>query len=338
MPLAVPVLEHREGSELRIGFAGAGYIAGIHAQGLAALPGVRIAAVHDADAARANELAAAHGAAAVPSYEALLGACDAVYVCAPNVHHADMAVAALEAGLHVFSEKPAATSPADARRVAQAAARAKGVYQLGFNKRYAAVYVELKRRIDEGRLAPRWAHMKMNRGELLKPAWVGDVSHTGGYLYETPIHLLDMACWLFGPAAEVVCRAGRNSGEQLDDFAMVLTFASGLATTLTSSAHATWLFPYERVEVYGEHAIAVTEEMERVTFQHGLEAQPETVDVSELPVPERWGYAGEDAAFVAAVRGERDPRAAGAAEGLASVELADACYRAAESGLPVRLA
>jgi myo-inositol 2-dehydrogenase/D-chiro-inositol 1-dehydrogenase len=320
---------------LRVGFAGGGFIAGVHAGVLGALPGARAAAVFEPDGARAEAFAAATGARAVPSFEALLEGCDAVYVCAPNARHADFAVAALEAGLHVFSEKPMATSPEDACRVREAAARSRGVYQVGFNKRFAPVYRALKERIEAGELTPRWAHMKMNRGELRQPPWVADPAQTGGFLYETPVHLLDLACWLFGPAREVVCRA-RSCSDQLDDFAMLLTFASGLTATFASCAHATWLFPFERIEVYGDHATAVTEEMERVTFQLGLDAEAWTRDASALPVPERWGYAAEDAAFLAAVRGEAPP-AVDAGAGERAVLLVDACYRAAASGAPVRL-
>jgi myo-inositol 2-dehydrogenase/D-chiro-inositol 1-dehydrogenase len=272
----------------------------------------------------------------VPSFEALLEEVDVLYICAPNAFHADMAISALEADRHVFSEKPIATSVGDARRVRQATERSRSVYQVGFNKRFAPAYLELKRRIDAGVLTPRWASLKMNRGELQQPAWVGDESLTGGFLHETPIHILDLSCWLFGTPCEVVCRAAASRSAQLDDFAMLLTFESGVTATLCSSAHATWLYPFERVEVYGDHTTAVTEEMDRVTFQLGLENEPETFDVHELGVPERWGYAAEDAAFLAAVRGEREP-AVSAAVGDRAAVLVDACYRAAASGAPVTL-
>lgn len=321
---------------LRIGFIGAGFIAGVHAGVLASRPDVRVAAVVEPDSARARSFAAEHGARAVPGLEALLEESDAVYICAPNALHAELAVAALAAGKHVFSEKPMATSPADGRRVREAAARARCVYQIGFNKRFAPSYRTLKARIETGELTPRWADLKMNRGELRQPAWVADPARTGGYLYETPIHLLDLAVWLFGPLGEVVCRARQTCSQQLDDFAMLLTFASGLTATLCSSAHTTWLYPFERVEVYGEHAIAVGEEMERITFQLALEAEPETLDVAHLPMPVRWGYAAENEAFLSAVRGE-GPVEVGAEEGLRAVEIVDACYRAAETGEAVRL-
>jgi predicted dehydrogenase len=45
---------------------------------------------------------------------------------------------------------------------------------------------------------PHSAHVKMNRGELLNPEWVGDPKVTGGFLYETTIHMFDMMRFLFG--------------------------------------------------------------------------------------------------------------------------------------------
>jgi myo-inositol 2-dehydrogenase/D-chiro-inositol 1-dehydrogenase len=44
---------------------------------------------------------------------------------------------------------------------------------------------------------------------------------------------------------------------QLDDFSMLYSFPSGMKATFTTVAHATWLFPFERVEVYGDHATMV---------------------------------------------------------------------------------
>ena len=320
----------------KVGFAGAGFIAGVHADALAALSDLRIAAVFDPDGTRAEAFAARTGARAVPSFEALLEEVDAVYLCTPNALHAELAIAALEAGRHVFSEKPMAISPAEAGRVRAAAARAEGVYQVGFNRRFAPVYRALKDRIEAGELTPRWAHLKMNRGELERPAWVADGALTGGFLYETPIHFLDLTSWLFGPLREVVCRAAANCSQQLDDFAMLLTFQSGLTATFCTSAHTTWLFPFERMEVYGDHAMGVTEELDRLTVQLGLDATPSVIDVSERSMPERWGFVAESEAFLAAVRGEQPP-AVGAEGGTRAVEAVDACYRAAETGQPVRV-
>jgi Predicted dehydrogenases and related proteins len=284
--------------------------------------------VIDPDLHRVTMFALDTGAKVVPSLDDLLGDVDALYICTPNALHADVAIHALDAGVSVFSEKPMATSIESARAVLDAAARARGVYQAGFNRRFAGVYRELKHRIATGDVVPASALLKMNRGELQRPAWTGDPLMTGGFLYETPIHMLDLVRHLFGDPVEVVCRARATAYDQLDDFSLLFTFASGMSAVLATSAHATWLYPFERVEVYGDHASIVTEEMERITFATGIGQAAVTLDFAQQPRDERWGYIEEDGRFVDAMCGVGEP-AVGASEAFATTELVERCYAAA---------
>jgi myo-inositol 2-dehydrogenase/D-chiro-inositol 1-dehydrogenase len=319
---------------VRVGFAGAGHIAGVHAGILARDRRVRVSAAFDPDVGRLAAFAETTGAETTASFDDLLTSVDAVYICTPNALHAEMARRALDAGLHVFSEKPMATSLADARAVADAARRGRGLYQLGFNRRYASVYKELKRLLDSGELTAFSALLKMNRGELRSPAWTGDPAISGGFLYETPIHMLDLARHLFGEPVDVVCRGRAAVYDQADDFSMLLSFTSGTTAALVTNAHATWHPPFERVEVYGDHATAVTEEMERITIVGGLGQAPRVVDASGEPFEERWGYVEEDGAFVDAIRGE-GPVSVGVEEGLRTTELVARCHDAVkEEGWP----
>ncbi len=317
---------------LRIGFAGAGFIAGVHAGVLARDPRVRVHAVIDPDLQRVTAFALATGATVVPSLEDLLGEIDALYICTPNALHADAAAHALDAGVSVFSEKPMATSLDAARAVLAAASRPGAIYQAGFNRRFAGVYRELKHRISSGDVVPTSALLKMNRGELQRPAWTGDPLLTGGFLYETPIHMLDLVRHLFGAPTEVVCRARATVYDQLDDFSMLFGFESGVSAVLATSAHATWLFPFERVEVYGEHASIVTEEMERITFAAGIGQAALTLDFAQQPRDERWGYIEADGRFVDAICGVGES-AVSAAEAFATSELVERCYAAARQAV-----
>ncbi len=322
---------------VKLGFLGAGFISNVHADILLKQEGVAIGAVVDAERERAAALADRTGAKVCPSLQAMLESVDAVFIAPPNALHAEAALAALAAGVHVFCEKPMATSLEDAHRVREAAAAARVAYQIGFNRRFAPTYRFLKGLVESGELTPRWAQIKMNRGELQKPSWVADPSVSGGFLYESTIHLLDMARWLFGEAQEVVCRAARGCcDDQLDEFAAIISFASGVTATLCSCAHATWLFPFERLEVFGDHAAAVAEEMERVTYCPGLDRAAVTHDQAHLPMPEKWGYVEEDVLFLKAMAGEIPP-AVSAEDGYRAVELVEACYRSARTGQPVRL-
>ncbi|MBM3725688.1 MAG: Gfo/Idh/MocA family oxidoreductase [Acidobacteria bacterium] len=309
-------------SKVRIGFIGAGYIAGVHRSSLAADDRVEITAVYDTELTRGGSLA-------VPGLSELLDRVDAVYITAPNTSHARLALECIEAGRHVFCEKPLATSMEDARQVLTAARQSKSVFQVGFNRRFAKVYKRL-REVILARPA-RCAHVKMNRGELLKPSWTADRSVTGGFLFETPIHMFDMMRFQFGEVAAVTARQSRT-----DDFSLLVEFASGLHATFVTSAHASWYFPYERLEVFGEYCTVETLEMERIAYRLDLAAETISEDFSAYPMEERFGFAEEDRLFVDAVLGHREP-AVTALDGYRAVELASATYESARLGCRVEI-
>jgi len=322
---------------LKAGIVGAGFIGRIHALNLKRDPRVELVGIADVIPAAAARLGAEVGARSLNGLRALIDAgAQAVYICTPNAQHVDPVVEALGAGLHVFSEKPMATSLEGAKTIREAASRASGVYQLGFNRRFANVYRFARQRIEDGRLQPRLAQLKHNRGELQQPPWTGDPSITGGYLYETPVHLFDMGRFLFGDVATVTGHARQSVYSEPDGFVMLFTFKSGVVASLTSVAHTSWLFPYERVEIYGPHSTIVTEELERAWFSPGTRDQVEAIDCFHMPFEEKWGYVEEDRLFVDAALGERQP-AVGAEDGYRATELVEAVYRAARGGQPVSL-
>lgn len=322
---------------VKVGILGAGFIGRIHAVVLKRDPRVELVGVADVVPAAAARLATEMGTRALDGLPALIDAgAQAVWICTPNSMHVEPVTQGLAAGLHVFSEKPMATSLEGARAIREAAARARGIYQIGFNRRFANVYRFAKQRIEDGRLVPRLAQMKHNRGELKQPPWTGDPSVTGGYLYETPVHLFDMGRFLFGDVAEISGAARQSVYEEPDGFVMLFAFRSGVVASVTSVAHTSWLFPYERVEVYGDHCTIVTEELERASFSPGMREQVEAIDCFHMAFEQKWGYVEEDRLFVDAVLGERPP-AVTADDGYRATELVEATYRAARSGAPVRL-
>ncbi|MDQ7850383.1 MAG: Gfo/Idh/MocA family oxidoreductase [Armatimonadota bacterium] len=322
---------------VRVGILGAGFIGRVHALNLRRDPRVELVGVADVVPGAAQRLAAEVESTPMGSLAELLDrGIDAVYVCTPNVQHVEPVLQALGAGVHVFSEKPMATSLRGAWEIRQAAGASRGVYQLGFNRRFARVYRFLKGLIAQGRLVPLLAQMKHNRGELQQPPWTGDPTVTGGYLYETPVHLFDMGRFLFGEVLEVSGVARQSVYNELDGFVMLFRFASGVAASVTSVAHTSWFFPYERVEVYGPHQTAVTEELERAWFSPEVRGQVEAIDCFQMPFEDKWGYGEEDRRFIDAVLGEAPPPVT-AEDGYRATELVEAVYQAARTGAAVPL-
>src|SRR5438552_1516549 len=128
---------------VRVGIVGGGNMGATHARDLMADARVQIVGVADVVRAKAEALARETGARAFERVEA-------VYVTTPNTKHPPAVLAALARDVHVFCEKPMATSLADARRLREAARRSRGIYQVGHNRRFAPAYRFLKQRIAEG--------------------------------------------------------------------------------------------------------------------------------------------------------------------------------------------
>ena len=322
-------------NKIKIGIIGTGYIAGVHASVLARDERVQLTAVYDAVPEPAERLAGAHNATAVATTLELLERCDAVFITTPNTQHVSLAIAAIETGKHVFCEKPLATNVADAQAVFEKANDSEKIFQVGHNRRFAPVYAELKRLLSET-YTPHSAHVKMNRGELLKPDWTGNPEITGGFLYETPIHMFDMMRFLFGEVESVHAIGSKHEYNEVDDFSVLMKFANGMHATLATAADASWLFPFERVEVFCHHATLVTREMESLTCSTNLEGYFNQQSMQQLSKEEKWGYAQEDRAFIDSIVNNSPPLVT-AHDGLMSVELANAVYESVKSDMPIKI-
>ena len=320
----------------KIGIVGAGGIGTIHAAILAKDARVTLHRFFDEDTARAQTMATRFNGKTARSLEELLEECDAVYVCTPNTTHAEIAMKVLEAGKHIFCEKPFALNLESAGKLRDRAVRSRLVYQVGHNRRFAPVYKTLRSAIDSNELRPLSVHAKMNRGELVNPPWVWNASLTGGFLYETPVHMFDLMTFFFGKVEWVEVAARAHEHGELDDFSILIGFQSGLQATMKTFAHASWHFPFERFEVYGMHSTYETFEMERISFTNGLETRTNSYDFSLAPMPEKWGYIEEDRLFVDALEG-KSPAPVTADDGYNVVELIEACYSSARKGARVHL-
>jgi myo-inositol 2-dehydrogenase/D-chiro-inositol 1-dehydrogenase len=195
--------------------------------------------------------------------------------------------------------------------------------------------VELKRMLSETH-TPHSAHVKMNRGELLKPEWTGNPDITGGFLYETPIHMFDLMRFLFGEVESLHAIGTRHEYNEVDDFSVLLKFASGMHATLATAADASWLFPFERVEVFCHHTTLVTREMESLTSSSNLEGNFAQQSMQQLPREEKWGYLQEDRAFIDSIVNNSPPLVT-ARDGLMSVEIANAVYESVRSQAAVTI-
>ena len=184
--------------KIRFAVIGLGWFGEKHCEALAAIPNVELAAVCTRTKTRLHEIAARFnvGIASTDYRELLAGdAVDAVSIVTMWDQHTAPAIAALQAGKHVFLEKPMASTLADCRAIVDAAERAAGALMVGhicrFNPRYAAARQEIAAgRI--GRIVSLYARRNI-------PASVTpDILNKIGPIVGDGVHDTDLMLWYTG--------------------------------------------------------------------------------------------------------------------------------------------
>ena len=266
---------------LRLGVIGVGNVVrSLHLQTLRRLPDCTVAAVAEADPGRRAEAARLlPGAAVVPGWQELLAgsAVDAVLVCLPGPHQVDAAVAALESGLHVYVEKPIATSLAGAGAVLEAWRRAGTVGMAGLNYRLHPHYRRAREVVRSGRLGRVVAARTVFSipASVAQPSWKGARESGGGVLYDLGSHHADLVRFVLGQEVSSV-HAGLRSQRGDDDTAAVeLTLADG---TLVQSLLSLSAVDEERFEVYGSEGKLTVDR----TYALDVEVRPATRERDRL--------------------------------------------------------
>jgi predicted dehydrogenase len=200
-------------------------------------------------------------------YEAVLDAdVEAVFVCTPNRFSPDVVVAALDAGKHVFCEKPPGRTVQDIERMMQAERRNRGrVLKFGFNHRYHFGIMEAKKIVDERKYGEvLWVRGVYGKAEwaAYPSAWRADPAMVGGgILLDQGIHLLDLFRYFCGEFAEIksMCTTAHPDSPLEDNAFALLRTDEGRIAMLHSSANQ-WKHRFT-LEIFMEDGYVIVDGM-----------------------------------------------------------------------------
>lgn len=199
---------------LRAAVIGLGSVAPMHTTALVALD-IPIAAVCDKDAARAHEYANTLSAPfhsnprIFTDCRAMLeaGGFDVLHICLPHFLHAPVAIAALEAGIHVLCEKPVATTVSDAQAMLAAAKKNNRVLSIVFQNRFNPGAVLIKNELPHlGTPVSGWLRVNWHRAAPYYTScdWRGRIAAAGGgVLINQSIHTFDLMNYFLGEPKRV---------------------------------------------------------------------------------------------------------------------------------------
>lgn len=265
---------------VRIGIVGTGGMANGHAGQFRRMPRVKLTACCDIDRQRAEEFAARHEIPHVFTSPLALfdsGLVDGISNVTPDTVHADVAIAAAHAGLHILSEKPLAMNVEEGRAMVRAVRKAGVVNLVNFSFRDSSALQECARRIAagdigrvmhvEGSYLQAWLPSKVWGDWRTRTAflWRLSTQHGSmGTLGDIGCHLLDGVAFVGGDIAEISCRLenfhkgvprnrmGEYRLDANDSFSATLLFRDGGLGVAHATRWATGQTNSLALRIYGD--------------------------------------------------------------------------------------
>lgn len=251
-------------NEINFALVGAGNLAKwAHLPAIQKIAGAKLHAVHSNSGARGKAYAMRFGANYASSdYAEILNDSniDAVIIATRHSQHAKQAVDALNAGKHVFIEKPMAVTIEECQAIYNAVQSSGKRLMVGFNRRFAPYYVEMKKHL-KGRTSPMVVSARMDSPGI-ENGWAAEKSH-GGVVLGEGCHFIDLMFWL--TESEPVSIFANGFGEH--NVAATVKFADGsignfIYTVVGSEASAG-----EMVEVFAPGVSVLTEDFKRLVVK-----------------------------------------------------------------------
>ena len=329
-------------SKVRIVLLGCGGMMGAHAQRLRNHPDVEIVGLCDVTEKQVKDFAARHLADTAHSpklftdpakmYASLTP--DAVLISTPHTQHYAQGVQALEAGCHVFMEKPMVTSLDQAYKLADKVDETGKILVIGYNTPCSPEFIYLRDLIRNktlGKLELVTGFLSQDWMRFTTGLWRQDPALSGGgQAYDSGAHLFNSLCWSVESDIDEVFAFVDNHGTRVDiNSASSVKFANGVLANITVSGNCpgggsfmAFIFDGGRVEIDGWGAgwINVWKGGDKVKYP---------------PIMPEMGSPSPDHNFIDAILGRAEPRTS-VRNGIIQSQLMDAVYESQRTGKPAR--
>ncbi len=328
-------------SQIRLAMIGCGGNSGGHAQGLKRHPDVQIVATCDVN----TQIADGYIDRNLPEVEPRPGAYDdigkmladvkpdAVLISTPHTLHFEQGMMALDAGCHVFMEKPMVTAAEDAYTIAEKVKQTGKVFVVGYNTPCSANFYYLREQIRNrtlGKLELVMGYINQDWLRGTMGAWRQNPRLSGGgQAYDSGAHLLNSLCWSVESNIDQVFALIDNCGAQVDiNSSINIRFENNVMASIVISGNCpapggtfmVFIFDNGRIEIdgWGGGWIRVFEGNKHI---------------EEPAITQEMSAGRSDYNFIDAILGRAEPRT-NAENGIIQCELMDAIYESARTGMP----
>ncbi len=288
----------------RFGLIGCGRIAPNHARNIVELENAELKAVCDIVPEKAEQYRQTYGGDVYTDYRKVLERpdVDIVAIATSSGQHAEIGIAAAEAGKHVIVEKPMALSLRDADKLIEVCQRNHVYLGVCHQNRYNQVVRKLRDALEAGRFGRinhgvasiRWYR---NANYFQQDSWHGTWEQDGGVLMNQSIHNIDLLLWMLGDAVTVYGKiATQVQPIEVEDLGMgMIQFKNGALGMIEASSTVYPKNLEETLNIFGEHGTVVLggtsiNKIETWRFADGNDDEAETIRTSGENPPNIYGF------------------------------------------------
>ena len=245
---------------IKIGIIGAGRIGKVHAKAALNVNGAIVKWIADPIVDNLQEIASSMGIEKTSKdYKDILNdkEVDAVFICTPTDTHYSISMEALNAGKHVFCEKPVDLELDRVKDVKELVAKTSKKYMVGFNRRFDHNFKAIRDNINKGVIGKLELIQITSRDP--EPPPISYVKVSGGLFCDMRIHDFDMVRYLSGSNPKSVTAIGdalvdskiKTEGSDIDTAIVSIELENGALAVITNSRRASYGYD-QRAEVHGE--------------------------------------------------------------------------------------
>ena len=189
---------------------------------------------------------------------------DTVIITTRHNLHASMTLEALQAGKHVFVEKPLCLNESELNNIIEEADHSGKMVVVGFNRRFAPLAEKMKTLLGKG---PKNIIATMNAGFIPPEVWVHDLETGGGRIIGEACHYIDLCTFLAGSMVKSVCMTsmGVNPSENTDNASILLKYENGTNAVINYFANGSKSYPKERIELFSQEKTLVIDNWRLLT-------------------------------------------------------------------------
>ena len=197
---------------------------------------------------------------------------NAVIITTRHNAHARMCIAALQAGKHVFVEKPLALSLEEIDEIIEVYEQSNKTLTVGFNRRFSPFVQDIKQKLG-GLNLPINVVITVNAGEIQANHWTQNMSIGGGRIIGEACHFIDLITYLSGSLVDsvVMNSMGENPEVNTDNATILLKYQNGSTGVINYFANGNKGYSKERIEVYSQGKTMVIDNFRKSKY-YGLKS------------------------------------------------------------------